>query len=35
LLAQGGEYADLYNTYFRSQDPYYEPGEGFVPIKER
>ncbi len=34
LLAQGKEYADLYNTYFRSQDPYYDPGEGFVPIKE-
>ena len=30
LLAQGGHYAQLYNTYFRHQSPDYRPGEGFV-----
>ncbi len=25
LLAQGGHYAELYNTYFRHQSPDYEP----------
>ena len=30
LLAQGGHYAHLYNTYFRHQSPDYRPGEGFV-----
>ena len=30
LLAQGGHYAQLYNTSFRHQSPDYRPGEGFV-----
>ena len=25
LLARGGHYAELYNTYFRHQDPNYAP----------
>jgi len=33
LLRQGGHYAQLYNTYFRSQTPEYRPGEGFVPVR--
>jgi ATP-binding cassette subfamily B protein len=33
LLRAGGHYADLYNTYFRSQEPDYIPGEGFVPVR--
>jgi ABC-type multidrug transport system fused ATPase/permease subunit len=33
LLARGGHYAHLYNTYFRSQSATYQPGEGFVPVK--
>jgi ABC-type multidrug transport system fused ATPase/permease subunit len=33
LLRQGGKYADLYNTYFRSQEVNYRPGQGFVPVK--
>ncbi len=32
LLAGGGKYADLYNTYFRHQSPDYRPGEGFVRV---
>ena len=32
LLAAGGRYCDVYNTYFRHQNPNYVPGEGFVPI---
>ena len=32
LMAQGGHYAQLYNTYFRHQSPDYKPGEGFVPV---
>jgi ABC-type multidrug transport system fused ATPase/permease subunit len=32
LLARGGYYSNLYNTYFRSQSPDYKPGEGFVPL---
>ncbi len=32
LLEQGGYYAHLYNTYFRSQSSTYRPGEGFVPV---
>lgn len=32
LMLRGGEYADLYNTYFRHQSPDYRPGEGFVPV---
>jgi ABC-type multidrug transport system fused ATPase/permease subunit len=33
LLARGGRYAQLYNTYFRSQASDYVPGGGFVPVK--
>jgi len=32
LAAGGGEYAQLYNTYFRHQSPDYRPGEGFMPV---
>ncbi|WIG58970.1 MAG: Heterodimeric efflux ABC transporter, permease/ATP-binding subunit 2 [Ktedonobacterales bacterium] len=32
LLARGGHYALLYNTYFRHQSPDYVPGSGFVPV---
>ncbi|MGH2558231.1 MAG: ABC transporter ATP-binding protein [Thermomicrobiales bacterium] len=32
LMLRGGEYAGLYNTYFRHQSPDYRPGEGFVPV---
>jgi ABC-type multidrug transport system fused ATPase/permease subunit len=32
LLQQAGEYARLYNTYFRHQTADYQPGKGFVPI---
>ncbi len=32
LIAQGGHYAQLYNTYFRHQSPDYRPGEGFIPV---
>jgi len=32
LMGQGGQYAHLYNTYFRHQSPDYQPGEGFVPV---
>jgi len=35
LLLRGGEYADLYNTYFRHQSPDYQPGAGFVPAQAR
>ena len=31
LMARGGRYCDVYNTYFRHQSPNYRPGEGFVP----
>ncbi len=34
LLAKGGRYCDVYNTYFRHQSPNYVPGEGFVPAAE-
>ena len=34
LLAQGGRYCEVYNTYFRHQSPNYVPGEGFVPTAE-
>lgn len=34
LLTQGGEYARLYNTYFRHQSAEYLPGGGFVPVAE-
>lgn len=30
LMAKGGRYCDVYNTYFRHQSPNYVPGEGFV-----
>jgi len=33
LLRAGGHYADLYNTYFRSQEYDYVPGSGFVPVR--
>src|SRR5262249_33835600 len=33
LLARGGHYATLYNTYFRSQAANYVPGGGFVPVR--
>ncbi len=32
LLARGGHYAELYNTYFRHQSPDYVPGSGFVRV---
>lgn len=32
LLAAGGRYCDVYNTYFRHQSPNYVPGEGFIPV---
>ena len=32
LIAQGGHYAQLYNTLFRHQSPDYRPGEGFIPV---
>jgi len=35
LLQEGGQYAHLYNTYFRHQSPDYQPGEGFVPVSTR
>jgi ABC-type multidrug transport system fused ATPase/permease subunit len=31
LMALGGRYCDVYNTYFRHQSPNYVPGQGFVP----
>jgi ABC-type multidrug transport system fused ATPase/permease subunit len=33
LLARGGRYCDVYNTYFRHQSPNYVPGEGFVSTR--
>ena len=33
LIAAGGHYCELYNTYFRHQSPDYRPGEGFVPLQ--
>jgi ABC-type multidrug transport system fused ATPase/permease subunit len=33
LMAAGGHYAQLYNTYFRHQAPDYAPEEGFVPVR--
>lgn len=32
LLRRGGQYAGLYNTYFRHQSADYHPGAGFVPV---
>jgi ABC-type multidrug transport system fused ATPase/permease subunit len=34
LLAAGGSYCQVYNTYFRHQSPNYRPGTGFVGAKE-
>ncbi len=33
LIAAGGHYCELYNTYFRHQSPDYRPDEGFVPLQ--
>ena len=33
LMRAGGRYADLYNTFFRHQNPNYRPGEGFINVK--
>ncbi|GAB2948043.1 ABC transporter ATP-binding protein [Nonomuraea fastidiosa] len=32
LLARGGRYCQVYNTYFRHQSPNYRAGTGFVPV---
>ncbi|GAA4985662.1 ABC-type multidrug transport system fused ATPase/permease subunit [Nonomuraea thailandensis] len=32
LLARGGRYCQVYNTYFRHQSPNYRAGSGFVPV---
>ncbi|MEV0349371.1 ABC transporter ATP-binding protein [Nonomuraea sp. NPDC050680] len=32
LLARGGRYCEVYNTYFRHQSPDYRPGTGFVAV---
>ncbi|GGP16950.1 ABC transporter ATP-binding protein/permease [Nonomuraea glycinis] len=32
LLAKGGRYCQVYNTYFRHQSPHYRPGSGFVAV---
>ena len=32
LMRQGGQYCEVYNTYFRHQSPHYRPGTGFVPV---
>ncbi|MER6824603.1 ABC transporter ATP-binding protein [Streptosporangium sp. NPDC000563] len=32
LLARGGHYCQVYNTYFRHQSPDYRPGSGFVSV---
>ncbi len=32
LLAKGGRYCQVYNTYFRHQSPNYRAGAGFVPV---
>ena len=34
LIQQAGEYAVLYNTYFRHQSPDYQPDEGFIPVHQ-
>lgn len=34
LLARGGRYAQLYNTYFRHQSADYIPGSGFVAVAD-
>ncbi len=33
LMASGGRYREVYNTYFRHQSPDYRPGEGFLPVR--
>jgi len=35
LMARGGRYCDVYNTYFRHQSPNYVPGQGFVETAAR
>ena len=35
LLGQGGQYANLYNTYFRHQSPDYQPGAGLVHVLQQ
>ncbi|MEU8106445.1 ABC transporter ATP-binding protein [Nonomuraea muscovyensis] len=32
LLARGGRYCQVYNTYFRHQSPHYRAGSGFVAV---
>ncbi|MGN9844303.1 ABC transporter ATP-binding protein [Nonomuraea sp. H19] len=32
LLASGGRYCEVYNTYFRHQSPNYKAGTGFVSV---
>ncbi|SDH13243.1 ABC transporter ATP-binding protein [Nonomuraea jiangxiensis] len=32
LLARGGRYCEVYNTYFRHQSPNYRAGTGFVSV---
>ncbi|MBF8185550.1 ABC transporter ATP-binding protein [Nonomuraea sp. K274] len=32
LLARGGRYCEVYNTYFRHQSPNYRAGTGFVTV---
>jgi ABC-type multidrug transport system fused ATPase/permease subunit len=34
LLAKGGRYCQVYNTYFRHQSPHYRPGSGFVAVTD-
>ncbi|NUP03137.1 MAG: ABC transporter ATP-binding protein [Nonomuraea sp.] len=34
LLARGGRYCQVYNTYFRHQSPNYRPDSGFVAVGE-
>ena len=35
LLERRGQYANLYNTYFRHQSPNYQPGTGFVHVLQQ
>ncbi|HEX4811129.1 MAG TPA: ABC transporter ATP-binding protein [Nonomuraea sp.] len=34
LLARGGRYCEVYNTYFRHQSPNYRAGTGFVTVTD-
>ncbi|MEV0593207.1 ABC transporter ATP-binding protein [Nonomuraea cavernae] len=34
LLARGGRYCQVYNTYFRHQSPNYRAGTGFVAVSD-